>query len=375
MMVKFNNVAAQWDVIKEECLPKIEKFLEYGDYIENEIVNEFEYNFANYIGCTHATAVSNGTNALKLSLQALNLQGRTCVIIPANTFISNAFAASYFNYDLKLIDCDDFYGMKVHDIHAWFASKRENYDNVVVVPVHLYGYPSNIQRIRDLCNVYEAYIIEDCSQAHGATVRLGKVGNFGELGVFSCYAGKNLGAAGEAAIITTNHSDLDIAIKELRNLGSPIKNIHTKLGWNDRPQGIQCLILNEKLKYLDEWNSYRSRTAELYNKFLKDTPVITPKEPEWSVVSVFHLYVIRTQKRQELKDFLNTKGIQTSIHYPTPIGESMYYKEDNLVTTAHTNTTAWKDQLLSLPMHPFLKDEEVEYVCSHIKKFFINDYL
>ena len=110
MMVKFNNVAAQWDVIKKECLPKIEKFLEYGDYIENEIVNEFEYNFANYIGCNHAIAVSNGTNALKLSIQALNLQGSTCVIIPANTFISNAFAASYFNYDLKLIDCDDFYG-------------------------------------------------------------------------------------------------------------------------------------------------------------------------------------------------------------------------------------------------------------------------
>ena len=373
-MVKFNNVAAQWDVIKEECLPKIEKFLEYGDYIENEIVNEFEYNFANYIGCNHAVAVSNGTNALKLSIQALNLQERTCVIIPANTFISNAFAASYFNYDLKLIDCDDFYGMKVHDLHAWFASKRENYDNVVVIPVHLYGYPSNIQRIRDLCNVYAAYIIEDCSQAHGTMIRLGKVGNFGELGVFSCYAGKNLGAAGEAAIITTNNSDLDITIKELRNLGSITKYTHSKLGWNDRPQGIQCLILNEKLKYLDEWNSYRSRAAELYNKLLKDTPVITPKEPKWSVVSVFHLYVIRTQKRQELKDFLTTKGIQTSIHYPTPIGESMYYKKDNLVTTAHTNTSAWKDQLLSLPMHPFLKDEEIEYVCSHIRKFF-DDYL
>ena len=283
MIIKFNDVAAQWDVIKEECLPKIEKYLEYGDYIENEIVNEFEYNFADYIGCNHAIAVSNGTNALKLSLQALNLQGSTCVIIPANTFISNAFAVSYFNYDLKLIDCDDSYGMKSDDLHAWFAGKRENYDNVVVIPVHLYGYPSNLERIMSLCNLYQAYVIEDCSQAHGAMVRIGKVGNFGELSVFSCYAGKNLGAAGEAAIITTNNNELSIAVRELRNIGSPVKYVHSKLGWNDRPQGIQCLILNEKLKYLDEWNSYRSRAAELYNKLLKDTPVITPKEPEWSV--------------------------------------------------------------------------------------------
>ena len=374
MIIKFNDVAAQWDVIKEECLPKIEKYLEYGDYIENEIVNEFEYNFANYIGCTYAIAVSNGTNALKLSLQALNLQGRTCVIIPANTFISNAFAASYFNYDLKLIDCDDFYGMKLDDLHAWFAGKRENYDNVVVVPVHLYGYPSNLERIMSLCNLYQAYVIEDCSQAHGAMIRIGKVGNFGELNVFSCYAGKNLGAAGEAAVITTNNDELNTAVRELRNLGSPAKYLHSKLGWNDRPQGIQCLILNEKLKYLDEWNSYRSRAAELYNKLLKDTPVITPKEPDWSVLSAFHLYVIRTQKRQELKDFLNAKDIQTGIHYPIPIGESKYYENDNLVTQGHINTTAWKDQLLSLPMHPFLKDEEIEYVCSHIREFF-NDYL
>ena len=339
--VKFSDIAAQWTVIKKDCLPKIEDFLESGNYIGNSIIEEFENNFADYIGCKHAIAVSNGTNALKLSIQSLNnyySSDKVCVIIPANTFISNALAASYFKYDIKLIDCDEFYGMKVEHLHAWFAGKRENYDKVIVVPVHLYGYPANIQRIKDLCNLYDASVIEDCSQAHGAMVRLGKVGNFGSLGVFSCYASKNLGAAGEGAIITTNEPLLHESLKELRDLGMPWPSQKYKnrvLGWNDRPQAIQCLILNEKLKYLDEWNSNRGYAAEQYNKQLKDLPIILPVEPHWSTVSVYHLYVIRT-----------TKGI--------------------------INTMDWKDKLLSLPMHPFLTDDEINYVCTSIKEFYNN---
>ena len=372
MVVKFSDIAAQWKVIKKDCLPKIEDFLESGNYIGNSIIEEFENNFADYIGCKYAVGVSNGTNALKLSTQSLLPQGRVCVIIPANTFISNALAASYFNYDIKLIDCDEFYGMKVHDLHAWFAGKRENYDSVIVVPVHLYGYPANIQRIRDLCNLYDARIIEDCSQAHGATIRIGKVGNFGDLGVFSCYASKNLGAAGEGAIITTNNNQLYQSLKELRDLGSSQKYQNRILGWNDRPHAIQCIILNEKLKYLDEWNSNRSYAAEQYNKQLKDLPIILPVEPEWSVVSVSHLYVIRTEQRDELQQFLNKKDIQTGIHYPIPIGEQELYKNDNLTTKGIINTMDWKDKLLSLPMHPFLTDDEINYVCTSIKEFYNN---
>ena len=376
--VKFSDIAAQWTVIKKDCLPKIEDFLESGNYIGNSIIEEFENNFADYIGCKHAIAVSNGTNALKLSIQSLNnyySSDKVCVIIPANTFISNALAASYFKYDIKLIDCDEFYGMKVEHLHAWFAGKRENYDKVIVVPVHLYGYPANIQRIKDLCNLYDASVIEDCSQAHGAMVRLGKVGNFGSLGVFSCYASKNLGAAGEGAIITTNEPLLHESLKELRDLGMPWPSQKYKnrvLGWNDRPQAIQCLILNEKLKYLDEWNSNRGYAAEQYNKQLKDLPIILPVEPQWSTVSVHHLYVIRTEQRDELQQFLRKKDIQTGIHYPIPIGEQELYKNDNLTTKGIINTMDWKDKLLSLPMHPFLTDDEINYVCTSIKEFYNN---
>ena len=370
--VKFSDIAAQWTVIKKDCLPKIEDFLTSGNYIGNSIIEEFENNFADYIGCKHAVGVSNGTNALKLSIQSFLPQGKVCVIIPANTFISNALAASYFNYDIKLIDCDEFYGMKVENLHAWFAGKRENYDSVIVVPVHLYGYPANIQRIRDLCNLYDARIIEDCSQAHGASIRLGKVGNFGDLGVFSCYASKNLGAAGEGAIITTNNTQLYESLKELRDLGSSQKYQNHVLGWNDRPHAIQFIILNEKLKYLDEWNSNRGYAAEQYNKQLKDLPIILPVEPQWSTVSVHHLYVIRTEQRDELQQFLNKKDIQTGIHYPIPIGEQELYKNDNLTTKGIINTMDWKDKLLSLPMHPFLTDDEINYVCTSIKEFYNN---
>ena len=370
MKVNFNNVAPQWQVIKKECLPNIEKFLESGNYIDNSIIEKFENSFANYIGSKYAVGVSNGTNALKLSIQSLNPSGKVCVIIPANTFISNALAASYFNYDIKLIDCDEFYGMKVDNLHAWFAGKRENYDSVIVIPVHLYVYPANIQRIRDLCNLYDARIIEDCSQAHGAMIRVGKVGNFGDLGVFSCYPSKNLGAAGEGAIITTNNSQLYQSLKELRNLGFSQKYQNRVLGWNDRPHAIQFIILNEKLKYLDEWNSNRSYAAEQYNKQLKELPIILPAEPKWSIVSVYHLYVIRTSQRDQLQQFLNKKDIQTGIHYPIPIGEQELYKNDNLTTKAIINTMDWKDKLLSLPMHPFLTDDEINYVCDSIKEFF-----
>ena len=372
MVVKFSDIAAQWKVIKKDCLPKIEDFLESGNYIGNSIIEEFENNFADYIGCKYAVGVSNGTNALKLSTQSLLPKGRVCVIIPANTFISNALAASYFNYDIKLIDCDEFYGMKVENLHAWFAGKRENYDSVIVVPVHLYGYPANIQRIRDLCNLYDARIIEDCSQAHGATIRIGKVGNFGDLGVFSCYASKNLGAAGEGAIITTNNNQLYQSLKELRDLGSSQKYQNRILGWNDRPHAIQFIILNEKLKYLDEWNSNRGYAAEQYNKQLKDLPIILPVEPQWSTVAVHHLYVIRTEQRDELQQFLRKKDIQTGIHYPIPIGEQELYKKDNLTTKGIINTMDWKDKLLSLPMHPFLTDDEINYVCTSIKEFYNN---
>ena len=144
------------------------------------------------------------------------------------------------------------------------------------------------------------------------------------------------------------------------------------LGWNDRPQAIQCLILNEKLKYLDEWNSNRGYAAEQYNKQLKDLPIILPVEPQWSTVSVHHLYVIRTEQRDELQQFLRKKDIQTGIHYPIPIGEQELYKKDNLTTKGIINTMDWKDKLLSLPMHPFLTDDEINYVCTSIKEFYNN---
>ncbi len=393
--IKLNDLALQWEAIKEECLPKINKFLESGYYIGNPIIAEFEENFAEYIGTEFAVAVSNGTDALKLSLQSLELTGKTCVLMPANTYIANAFAASYFNYEIKLIDCDQYYGIKISHLHAWLAGNREKYDNVIVMGVHLYGYPVNIERLKSLCVLYKVYLIEDCSQAHGAMVRVGKVGNFGELSVFSCYAAKNLGAAGECGVITTNHSDLKDILLKLRNMGEEQKYIHTRIGWNNRPQAFQCIILNEKLKYLDEWNSYRSRIAERYNKLLKNLPIMLPKEPDWAVISVFHLYVIRTNKRNELQSFLSKKEIETGIHYPVPISKAPAYDHSNpeyhyadyfSVSTptpnqnnaaSHysslqnlINTHKWQNQLLSLPMHPFLTDNEVDYVASSIEEFF-----
>jgi len=195
------------------------------------------------------------------------------------------------------------------------------------------------------------------------------IGNFGDISVYSLYPGKNLGAAGDAGIITTNNSDYNETLVSLRNYGSEKKYYYNKFGWNNRMDGIQAIVLNEKLKYLDDWNKKRSEIALFYSKYLSDIKEIDlPKNAKYCSKNVYHIYCIRVKDRVKLQDFLSKFDITTIIHYPVPIEITEIYK--NINNTPNTNTIKWSNEILSLPIHPFMDENQVIFITEKIKQFY-----
>ncbi len=311
MNIMFNNLSMQWDIIKEAVLPKLEKLFKKSDFIGGNSVREFEDNFATYCGTKYAAGVSNGTDALKLSLAALNLESPCGVIIPANTFIATILAVTYLNefkYEIILVDCDEYYQIDIDILENCLKKKRREWKSCVIVPVHLFGHPSNMKGILELAKTFDCYLLEDSSQAHGAMVLNNKVGSLGDISAFSLYPGKNLGAAGDAGIITTNNETLYNRVKSLRNYGSNVKYHYDTKGWNNRLDTIQAIIVNEKLKYLDEWNNARIEIAKKFDSLLDNNAnIITPKTASYINKQVYHIYAIRVKHRDKFQKYLNEK--------------------------------------------------------------------
>lgn len=372
MDLKFNDLSKQWDAIKEEVTPRFEELFRKSDFIGGNAINEFEQNFAEYCATNYGVGVSNGTDALKLSLASLNLESPCGIIIPANTFIANALAASYLKdiiSDLVLIDCDKYYQIDTELLELYLKKNRKNWKSCVIIPVHLYGHPSDMKQILQIANEYNCFVLEDSSQAHGAVVLNKKVGCLGDLSAFSLYPGKNLGAAGDAGIITTNNEELYNKVKSLRNLGSSMKYHYDFKGWNNRLDTIQAIIVNAKLKHLDKWNDMRITVAMNYNNLLEPNKnVVIPQKAPYADKQVYHIYAIRVKERDKLQDYLTKNNIPTIIHYPIPIEKTTPFKY--LGKFDNKRTKQYANELLSLPMHPFLTDEEIEYITTKINTFF-----
>ncbi len=370
--IMFNNLSKQWDEIKTVVIPKLNKLFEKSDFIGGRAINEFEEHFANYIETKYAVGVSNGTDGLKISLASLELKSLCGVIIPANTFIATALAITYLsdiNYELVLIDCDEFYQINIKNLESCLKQNRERWKTCVIVPVHLYGHAANIELILELAEEFNCLVLEDSSQAHGALVSNKKTGSFGDISAFSLYPAKNLGAAGDAGIITTNNDELYNKAKSLRNYGSSKKYHYEFKGWNNRLDTVQAIILDEKLKHLDEWNEKRIEVAKKYDELLDtNNEIVTPKTASYVDKNVYHIYAIRTKERDKLQNHLKTNGIPTVIHYPIPIEKTKPFK--SLEKYDNKNTKKFANELLSLPMHPFLLDEEIEYIAKEINIFF-----
>lgn len=359
------DLKAQYQTIKPEVNSAIKNVLESTHFILGEEVESFEQKFAKFQDAKYAAGVASGLSALEIGMRALGIGEGDEVITPVNSFIASSSAISFTGAKPILVDCEE----NSFNISPEEIEKKITKRTKAIMPVHLYGRPADMDQILRIAKKYNLMVVEDACQAHGASYKGKKVGSIGIFGAFSFYPGKNLGAYGDGGILTTNDEQLIKTVSSMRNYGQTKRYHHRYLAWNSRLDTIQAAVLLVKLKYLESWSKARLNAARLYNKLLKDTPVITPRIPEDSI-HVFHLYVIRTPKRDLLSDYLNKEGIATGLHYPVPIHLQEAYKQLGHRKEDFPVSEKLSGEILSLPMFPELKEPQIEYISKTIKKFF-----
>lgn len=354
-MIKFNDLGKQWECIKESAQVRLDNLFNTSAYILGPDVKKFEENFAKYIGAKYAVGVSNGTDALRLCYESLGLNGRLGIVIQANTYVATAMAAKYTypNADIIFCDVDEYYEMDMSILENILKENRSKWDNCIITPVHMFGMTCNIESISNIAKKYNAVIIEDCSQAHGAECNGVKVGNTGLVNGFSCYPGKNLGAAGDAGVITTNDEDIYNILLKKRSIGSVEKFKHVTLGHNHRLDTLQAIILDEKLKHLDKWNQARIDNVTKVIQGVNNKNITFMKTPPYCTKNVYHVFFVTVNDRKHFQKYLNDNDVQSNIHYPIPI-ENM-----DMFATSYKNkrTNFYCDHAVSLPVHPFMGDD------------------
>jgi len=368
MNVKFLDLSRIHEPLKAEFMKEIENIITTNNYILGNKVEEFENNFAKFHETAYGIGVDSGTSALELSLKALGIGEGDEVIVPANTFIATASAVVFAQAKPVFVDCDENYNINTKNIEKHITKKTK-----AIIPVHLYGQPADMDEIIKIAKKHDLKIVEDCCQAHGAKYNNKKIGSFGDLACFSFYPGKNLGGFGDGGIILTNSKELSEKLKMLRNYGQSKKYHHDFFGYNRRLDNLQATVLNIKLKHLDKWNEQRRNIAAIYKENLKNMAgIVLPNESQ-NKKSVYHLFVVRVKngKREDLMNFLKEKGVDTGLHYPIPIHLQKSYSNLNHKEGDFNKAEEYGKEILSLPIFPGMKNEEVEYVCDKIKEFYI----
>jgi dTDP-4-amino-4,6-dideoxygalactose transaminase len=364
MQVPFLDLKVQYQSLKSEIDPAIQQVCADAAFVLGKNVFEFEKAYADYCQTGDAIAVNSGTTALHLALLSLGIGVGDEVITAANTFIATCEAISYTGARVVLVDCDEItYTLDPNKLEAAITKRTK-----AIIPVHLYGQPADLDAIVEIADRHGVPIIEDAAQAHGAEYKGKRCGSIGRLGCFSFYPGKNLGAYGEGGAITTSDRELATVIRRLRDHGSDQKYYHEVVGYNYRMEGIQGAVLGVKLKHLDDWNKARRANADLYRKHLEGADVIVPREGDGRK-HIYHLFVIRHQRRDELIEFLKEKGIGALIHYPIPIHLQKAYQHLALNEGAFPVTEMVSKEILSLPMFPELTEEQIRYTSERIKAF------
>jgi len=366
MTIPFGSLKREYDSISGEIDEAIKKVLNSGWFILGKEVEEFEKDFANYIGTKFCVACANGTDAITLSLLALDIKEGDEVITQTNTCIPTVCAI--INSDAIPVFCDvndDTLMIDTNDLINKITDKTR-----AIIPVNLFGSCPDYDKICKISKEYSIPIIEDCAQSHGAKFGNQKTGTFGITGCFSFYPSKNLGCYGDGGAITTNDNELYNKLLMLRNYGQEKRYYHTTLGLNSRLDEIQAAILNIKLIHLDNWNKARQKIATRYNKaFEKDKDVTTLKFGE-KVESVYHLYIVKVRKREKLQEYLASKNISTLIHYPIPCHLQKAYQYLGYKEGDFKISEKGSKEILSLPIFPQMKDSEVDYVIKCIKAFY-----
>ena len=282
------DLATQSRMIRDEVLRRMADVIDNGRYILGKEVEEFEIKFAEYCGVKHSIGVANGTDAIHLALRALDIGPGDEVITAGNSFAATAFAIAYTGAKAVFVDINaDDYNLDPSLVEDVITDRTK-----AIIPVHLYGQPARMQEILQIARKHDLYVVEDAAQAHGAEVNGQRIGSFGDIGCFSFYPGKNLGAFGDAGGLTTQDSEIAEKLRLLRNYGQRIKNRHDLLGYNCRMDTLQACVLLTKLQYIEQWTEQRRQVSQWYQEELADTGVILPTQRA-DAKHVFHLYVIR----------------------------------------------------------------------------------
>lgn len=357
MKVPFLNLQAAYLELKSEFIEATNRVLSSGWYILGPEVESFESEFASYCQADHCIGVGNGLDALILSLKAINVGAGDEVLVPSNTYIATWLAVSHCGaipVPIEPNECT--YNLDPKLIESVISKKTK-----AIIPVHLYGQPADLDPILEIAAKYDLKVIEDAAQCHGAKYKGKRIGSHGDVVTWSFYPGKNLGAFGDGGAVTTNNNDIAHKIKLLRNYGSQKKYYNDVIGLNSRLDPLQAAILRIKLKHLDEWNQRRQKIARKYLQNLDPSKFKLPYVEEY-VDSVWHLFVVVLDRRSKFQEHMNESGISTVIHYPIPPHRQKAYNRMNIKENQIAMSTSLASKVISLPIGPHLKDEQVNYV-------------
>ena len=352
--------------VHNKILFGLKNLIKKNQFIGGEEVNKFEKSFSKFIKTKHCITVANGTDALEIAIESLNLSKGSEIIVPVNTWISTAEAATKNGFNVVFCDISlDDYSIDIKDLQRKISNKTS-----AIIVVHLYGYPSKISEIKKIVKNKNIRIIEDCAQAHGTRIKKKHVGTFGDIATFSFFPGKNLGAFGDAGAIVTKNNKLNLICRRLKNHGALKKYDHNFIGRNSRLDSFQCFILSAKLKFYKEKIKKRIVLAKIYLKELKNiSQIYLPSLDLRNNCNSFHQFVIRLNKRNELMKYLEKNNINTMIHYPYMLCDLKFYKKQPGIKTLK-NSKKLGDKILSLPISEEHTGREILHVCKVIKKFF-----
>ncbi|WP_298314744.1 DegT/DnrJ/EryC1/StrS aminotransferase family protein [uncultured Aquimarina sp.] len=364
-MIKFLDLQHQYSTIKEDIDNAIQTIINNSSFVGGKELKSFEDDFATFQNAKFCIGVANGTDAIEIAIEALDLPLGSEIIVPANSFIASSEAVTRSGHKVVFCDCDtENYSLSIESLKSVITQNTK-----AIIAVHLYGHPCDMDELLKIASDHDLKIIEDCAQAHGAEYKGKRIGAIGDIGTFSFYPGKNLGAYGDGGAIVTNNEKLAVKSRMIANHGRIEKYNHVFEGRNSRLDTLQAAILNVKLKHLEDWTNQRIKIADFYSENLKEvSEIILPKRSDWAR-QVYHLFVIRTDKREELKAYLAEQNIQSGIHYPIALPKLEAYNYLNKAD-ADFKANNIDNLLLSLPIGEHLSLESAETVVNAIKFFF-----
>ncbi len=364
MNVSFIDFKEQNQLIKDEVDAGFKKVFEKGDFILGEQAQIFENAFARYCEVQYGVGVNSGTDALHLALQAIDIQEGDEVIVPTHTFIATALCVSFCRAKVVFVDIEE----KTYNIDPKSFERAITKKTKAVIPVHIYGQPANMDEIIAIARKHGIKVVEDAAQAHGSRYKGKRVGSLGDVACFSFYPTKSLGACGDAGMIVTNNKEIYERALMLRDYGRKGRYEHKIKGTNSRLDTLQAVVLNAKLKHLDQWNDMRAQKAASYAKLLSSIPGVVAPITASDRTHVFQTYAICVPNRDRVMETMKNKGIGVLIHYPIPLHLQEAYSDLGYKKGVLPVAEKVANNILSLPMFPHISQEQIEVVIKVLKE-------